>query len=223
MTDKAPMEFSQYVGPDSLRKTTQLLKNLYDLHTKRYCGYEDINGSQYVGTVENFGSEMLLEARKMLMDKPSLKNIFIENSFDFYFDIQYSEMINTYDQQNMLCAILRKDVFLSNKTYRIRFDDVDFVNIPRSQSWSDPIVYKDPYIRTKTPPTLIITDKNGTVEEKTLILSDKEDVDTTYYFHLYDDMVDMYDLLFSNSSHDNGIEIEVDEFLKSIALLFDID
>lgn len=192
MTDKAPMEFSQYVGPDSLRKTTQLLKNLYDLHTKRYCGYEDINGSQYVGTVENFGSEMLLEARKMLMDKPSLKNIFIENSFDFYFDIQYSEMINTYDQQNMLCAILRKDVFLSNKTYRIRFDDVDFVNIPRSQSWSDPIVYKDPYIRTKTPPTLIITDENGTVEEKTLILSDKEDVDTTYYFHLYDDMVDMY-------------------------------
>ena len=90
MTDKAPMEFSQYVGPDSLRKTTQLLKNLYDLHTKRYCGYEDINGSQYAGTVENFGSEMLLEARKMLMDKPSLKNIFIENSFDFYFDIQYS-------------------------------------------------------------------------------------------------------------------------------------
>ena len=38
-----------------------------------------------------------------------------------------------------------------------------------------------------------------------------------------DDMADMYDLLFSNSSHDNGIEIEVDEFLKSIALLFDID
>ena len=47
MADKVPMEFSPFVGPDSLRQTTHLLKNLYDVHTKRYCGYKDINGSQY--------------------------------------------------------------------------------------------------------------------------------------------------------------------------------
>ena len=82
MTDTS-MEFSQFMSPDSLRKATQLLKNMYDLHTKRYCGYEDINGCQYVGTVENFGSEMLFETRKLLMNKPPLKNIFIENTFDF--------------------------------------------------------------------------------------------------------------------------------------------
>lgn len=192
MENKSPMEFSSYVGPDSLRKTTQLLKNLYDLHTKRYCGYEDINGSKYVGTAENFGSEILLEARKILMDKPALNNIFIENTFDFYFDIQYSEMINTYDQQNMLCAVLRRNVLLSNKTYQLRFDNVDIVNIPRSQSWSDPEVVKDPYVRTKTPPTLIITDEDGTINEVTLKLSDKGDVDTTYFFHLYADMSDMF-------------------------------
>lgn len=200
MADKVPKEFSSYVSPDSLRKTTQLLKNLYDMHTKRYCGYEDINGSQYVGTVENFGSEMLLEARKILLDKPSLKNIFIENTFDFYFDIQYSELIDTYDQQNMLCAVLKKDVFLSKNEYRIRFDNIEFVNIPRAQSWSDPTVYRDPYIKTTTPPVLIITDSNGVDTEIDLILSDNTNVNTTYYFRLYTDMIDVY-----SSSYDDII------------------
>ena len=119
MANETVKEFTQYVGPDSLRKTTQLLKNVYDMHTKRFCGYTDINGCQYNGTVENFGSEMLFESRKMLMDKPPLGNIFIENSFDFYFDIQYADEINTYDQQNMLCGIIRKDVFLPDKKYNI--------------------------------------------------------------------------------------------------------
>lgn len=193
MANKVPMELTSYMSPDSLRKTTQLLKNLYDLHTKKYCGYEDINGSQYNGTVENFGSELLLEARKILLDKPSLANIFVENTFDFYFDIQYSDLIDTYDQQNMLCAVLKKDVLLSNNEYRIRFDNVDFINIPRAQSWSDPSVYKDPYIKTTTPPTLIITDSNGNVDEVPLILSDTSDINTTYYFRLYTDMKNFYD------------------------------
>lgn len=191
MTDKTK-EFSQYVSPDSLRKTTQLLKNFYDLHTKKYCGYEDIDGSQYVGTVENFGSELLLETRKILMNKPPLNNVFIENTFDNYFDIVYSDIINTYDQQNMLCAVLKPNVLLSNKTYQIKFNDIEIVNIPRSQSWSDPNVYKDPYAKTKTPPTLIITNNDDTVEEVSLVLTDKTDINTTYYFRLYNDMSDMF-------------------------------
>ena len=114
MSEINQTRFTPYATPDTLRQFTYLSKSLYDSYTKKNCGYEDINGSYYNGTVENWGSEMLLESRKILLDKPSLKNIFIENTFDFYFDIQYSEYINTYDQQNMLCAVLRKDVLLSN-------------------------------------------------------------------------------------------------------------
>ena len=40
---KSPIEFSNYVGPDSIRQTFHLLNNMYDLHTKRFYGYEDIN------------------------------------------------------------------------------------------------------------------------------------------------------------------------------------
>lgn len=193
LADKVPMEFSPYVGPDSLREISRLLKNLYDLHTKRYCGYEDINGSQYEGTVENWGSELLLEARKILLDKPSLKNIFIENTMNFYFDIAYSGLTNTYDQENMLCAVLRKDVLLSNRTYTIRFDNVERIWIPRSQSSSDPDVYSDQFIHTTTPPTLVVEKEDGTTEEIQLKLTDIEGGTTDYYFHIDRETYDMFD------------------------------
>lgn len=181
--------FTSYVNPDALRQYTRLSKNLFDSYTKKYFGYEDINGSYYNGTVENWGSEMLLESRKILLDKPSLKNIFVENTMDFYFDIQYSEYINTYDQQNMLCAVLRKDVLLSNKEYRLLFENITKTRIPRSESWSDPVVYNnDYYIMTKTPPKLLI---DGDAIE--LKLTDVDSGNTTYYFSLGLNTRDLYD------------------------------
>ena len=207
MADKVPMEFSPFVGPDSLRQTTHLLKNLYDVHTKRYCGYKDINGSQYEGTLENWGSEMLLESRKMLMDKPALENIFIENTLDFYFDIQYSNIIDNDNQQNMLCGVLRKDVLLSNRQYSITFNDIEKVRYPRSRGYSDPTVYVDEYIHTTIPPKLVMTYPDDTVEEIPLKLTDKTGAVTDYYFHLSEDTVGMYDPDSIPESGDFNVEI----------------
>lgn len=192
--EKPSMEFAPVIGPDSLRELTRLMKALYDSHTKKYYGYEDINGSHYVGTVENFGPEMLFESRKILMDKPSLKNIFIENTFDFYFDIQYSGIVDTYDQQNMLCAVLKKDVLLSNKTYQIRFDNIRVIDIPRAMSWSDPNVIRDSYIHTKTPPKLVITNEDNSIDEIELLLTDEGNSDTDYYFHINHETSDLFDI-----------------------------
>ena len=187
------MEFSPFVGPDSLRQTTQLLKNLYDMHTKRYCGYVDINGSQYEGTAENWGSEMLFESRKMLMDKPALENIFVEDTCDYYFDIQYSGIIDNYRQQNMLCGVIKDNVLLSNSTYVIRFLNIEHVRIPRSESSSDPKVYVDEYIHTTSVPYLRITTQGGGTTSIPLKLTDKTYASTDYYFHLAEDTIGMYD------------------------------
>lgn len=192
MGDKTPMTFSPFVGPDSLREATHLMKALYDSHTKRYCGYEDINGSQYVGTVENFGAEMLLETRKILMDKPPLKNIFIENTFDFYFDINFAGFVDTYDQQNMLSAKLKKNVLLSNNTYRIKFENVIQKFIPRSKSSSDPNVIRDKFLYTTIPPKLIITNGDN-IKEVELKLSDSSTIKTDYYFHIDYETADIFD------------------------------
>lgn len=194
MADKVPMEFSPYMGPDATRQASRLMKNLFDLHTNRYKGREDINGSQYEGTAENWGSELLLEARKILLDKPSLKNIFIENTMDFYFDITYSGFTNTYDQENMLCALLKKDVLLSNRTYRIKFTNVEHVWIPRSQSSSDPDVYSDEFIHTTDTPILIVEKEDNSIDEIPLKLTDVDGETTHYYFHIGIETMDMFDL-----------------------------
>ena len=185
MADKVPMEYSSFMGPDSLRAMTHLMKALFKNHTPKNMGFEDTEGSYYEGTVENWGDETLMEARKMLLDKPSLKNILIKNTFDYFFEVKYSGFVNTYDQQNMLCALLRKDVLLSNKTYRLKFEDAELYSVPRSQSSSDPNVMKDNFIMTLTPPKLVEVDNETSVEtESSLILTDVTGSETVYFFHL---------------------------------------
>lgn len=189
-------ESSPMIGPDSLRKINQVNESFFETHTKKNFGKEDVYGSKYSGTVENFGFEMLLEARKLKMQKPSLKGVFATNTFEYYFDLQYSNMIETYEQQGMLEAVLKKDLFLPNKEYRIRFENCEDVLIPRSESWGslepDPErlkdavakVFKDKFIHTTTPPILQIRDlRTMEYSEITLELSVGEDFAVDYYFY----------------------------------------
>lgn len=188
-------ETSPKITPDSLRKINQVNKALYDSYTKRNFGRTDVFGSQYSGTVENFGFEMLLEARKLKMEKPSLEGVFEINNYKYYFDLQYSNMIETYAQQGMIEAVLRKDVFLPNKEYRIKFSNCKNVLVPRSEGWGqlhvDPTnptntskVFKDKFIYTNTAPKLLIRDlSSGITSEIDLRLEAVSDSNVDYYFY----------------------------------------
>ena len=185
--------FSPFVGMDALRAFNKINKSLFDVHTKRYSGFTDERGIQYAGTVENFGSELLLEPRKLLMDKLPIGDIFTKDTMSFYFDIDYSGYVNTYDQQNMLCATLKKAVLLSNKEYKIYFENVEKVYIPRSRSSSAPDVYRDAFYVTTTPPKMIIYNEDETSSEVDLILIDNTNNDSKYYFHVGVDTNDIVD------------------------------
>ena len=185
--------FSPFVGMDALRAFNKINKSLFDVHTKRYSGFTDEYGIQYAGTVENFGSELLLEPRKLLMDKLPIGDIFTKNTMSFYFDIDYSGYVNTYDQQNMLCATLKKDALLSNKEYKVYFENVEKVYIPRSRSSSAPDVYRDAFYVTTTPPKMIIYNEDETSSEVDLILTDNTNNDSKYYFHVGVDTNDIVD------------------------------
>lgn len=183
-------ESTPMITPDSLRKINQVNQAFYKTHTEKNFGRCDVYGSQYSGTVENFGFEMLLEARKIRMEKPSLKGVFKINHCQYYFDIQYSNMIETYEQQGMLEAVLRKDVFLSDKEYRIKFTNCEDIYIPRSESWgalneqSKSKVFKDKFIHTKKAPKLLIKDiSSGITDEIDLRLEVDEGSETDYYFY----------------------------------------
>ena len=183
-------ETTPMLGPDSLRKINQMNQAFYETHTKKNFGRTDVLGSQYSGTVENFGFESLLEARKIKMEKPSLEGIFEINNYKYYFDLKYSNMIETYEQQGMIEAVLKKDVFLPNKEYTLRFTDCEDVYISRSENWGSlntvtpSNVYKNNFIHTTTAPTLIIRDlSSGIIEEIDLRLEVGEDFVVDYYFY----------------------------------------
>lgn len=190
MNDKG---FSPFVGMDALRAFNKINKSLFDVHTKRYAGFTDEKGIQYEGTVENFGSEILIEPRKLLLDKLPIGDIFTKDTMSFYFDIDYSGYINTYDQQNMLCAKLKKDVLLSDREYFIEFNNVEKIYIPRSKSSSDPNVYRDVYYVTSTPPKMLIRYENTTESIDLQLIDNTSSHTTKYYFHYGDDTEDLID------------------------------
>ena len=188
-------ETSPLITPDSLRKINKTNQSFYETHTKKNYGRSDIYGSQYSGTIENFGSEMLIEARKLKTERPSLDGIFEINNFKYYFNLQYSNMIETYNQQGMIEAVLNKDVFLSDKEYTLKFMNCEDVYIPRSEGWGqlhvDPNnpkdeskVYKNKFIHTTTPPVLMIRDiATDVVTGIELKLEIAEDYASDYYFY----------------------------------------
>lgn len=179
-------ERTPFMTPDSLRKSLQMLSNFYDSHTKKNYGYTDINGSHYSGIVENHATELLLESRKLLMDKPALDNFIAKSSFVNYFNIEYSSLISTYEHQNTLVAVLKKDVLLNNKSYSIIFNNCDEKIILRSDSWSDPKVCRNKFYQTTTPPILVIHDNNDSVDDIyiNLQISDGTSNDPIYEFFI---------------------------------------
>lgn len=201
MANESIKEVSPFMTPDSLRATLKSLKHFNDLHTKRYQSYEDVKGSKYVGTVENFGDELLIESRKLLMDKPPLKSLFSINTFTEYFNIEYSDLIDTYSQQNMLVAILKTDALVSTHNYHIEYTDCELDVVYRSESWGtydekiSPTVIRDSFYKTTTPPVLVIENPALHIEPTRIPLKlEVNDVSQTTYFMHYDTTTeDMYD------------------------------
>lgn len=223
-------EITPLMTPDTIRAFTKFLKKFSDQHTKKYHGYEDIDGSKYVGTVENFGDEILIESRKLLMDKPSLKQMFRVNNLSKYFNIEFSDLTDTYTQQNMLVALLKHDSLKKYYSYSIKFEDCYKNIVVRSKSWGSKTnvdkseVLKDIFYTTDIAPTLIIRDaSDNIIEEIQLIVSIEDWTITTYMVH-YDNITeDMFpDLNPDDIFH--TFEIEVTDKMEGLPLMwFTID
>lgn len=224
MANNNNREVTPFMSPDTIRAFSGFLKKFSDQHTKRYQGYEDIDGSKYVGTVENFGDEILIEARKLLMDKPSLKQMFTINNLSRYFDIAFSDLTDTYTQQNMMVALLKENSLKSYYSYSIRFTDCIKNVVIRSKSWGSKTsndkseVMKDVFYTTSNPPELIISDNNGNVIDTiTLTLSVEDWTITTYMAH-YDTITkDMFPKL---TPVDNKYTFEIPVTNKMVGLPF---
>lgn len=172
-----------YASPDSLRAFLQTSKQFYELHTARNIGYTDMDDLQYTGTVENFGAELLLETRKQRMNRPPSGMLTISEGLEQYFDIMPSDFINTYDQQNMLMAVVKPNAMVPYRTYQIHFSRCDEVRVLRSEASGDFPVRISTFIKTRSAPILYVDEYdaiNGTTRRLEVPLFAGEN--TTYYF-----------------------------------------
>jgi hypothetical protein len=130
---------------------------------KKNNGYVDTNGSVYNGTVNNFGGELLLESRKLFLNKPNIDKINVSSEFLYYFDIKYAGDVSTYEQQNLIICTLKENVFTDNHTWKLKFpcdsrprkislpdtnkNNID-LGIVHSLSKSDGIICRESFFQT---------------------------------------------------------------------------
>lgn len=167
--------------PDSLREMLQLSKKFYQLHTSRYLGYEDMDGLQYVGISENFGSEMLFESRKLRMNKPPAKIVKPCALLSYFFDISHSDFIETYPQQNLLMCCLKTGVLIPNHTYQLKFTNTHSRVYVRSSAYSDQDTVISVFRMTMDNPILVIDDVEYPLYVGT---EDNSDEHVTWYFSI---------------------------------------
>lgn len=151
------------VTPDTLRKFLHTNKAFFDTYVKKNNGYVDTNGSVYNGTVNNFGGELLLESRKLFLNKPNIDKINVSSEFLYYFDINYAGDVSTYEQQNLIICTLKENVFTDNHTWKLKFpcdsrprkmslpdeneNNID-LGIVHSLSKSDNIICRESFFQT---------------------------------------------------------------------------
>lgn len=184
--------------PDSIRRVVQMMKNHFNMHTSKDISYHDSNGIQYSSSVYNKGKSIYLGSNKLKMLRPSPKKLSYNSTALFYFDITYSDLISTYDQQNMLCCNIQKDTLLPSKTYRIVFKDVvEFYAVRATNSSAgnyheDPskVVVKELFYKTSEDPILVVESHSpsGDIisDEYPISIRDNEDKSPTYYFYAND-------------------------------------
>jgi hypothetical protein len=149
---------SPHGSPDSLRAMLQSFKQFYEMHTKLDYGYSDVDGLQYVGSIHNFGPELLLESRKLRMTKPAVDIIRPNEYMSYYFDISHSDYINTYDQQNMLMLCVKPNTMYAPHTYQLYFRDTDVVGeviVLRADGYSEENVRASKFLRVINPKLVI--------------------------------------------------------------------
>ena len=211
------IEQSPYMTPDSLRQFLKMNKSMYDLHTKKNYGLTDTGGIEYAGTMENFGSEILIESNKLRLNRPPIQCLNISSDIQFYFDLKFYDELYTeseayvysnndrYFQQNMVCGLLKEDRLINGYTYQIIMNDIKLVYRLCSHSTSDSEVKRTAFFETTTPPVLRINDGTNTTDVN-LVVDDGSEVDTIYYFPIN---LSTWDLL--------GIQYPADSYINIIA------
>jgi len=178
------------VTPDSMRQKLHMDERLFNGYTPKSFGYTATNQTQYSSNIQNWGSELLLETRKLKLDRPPLGDIQLlstsEDAFKQFFELKYSDNRDSYEQECCVMAILKKGVLHNRKVY-LTFTNVKKVILPRALSDSENKVYPHVVWKTTSPPFLHVQAYEGSEDYDVFPLvayhtASESPTSTTYWF-----------------------------------------
>ena len=147
--------------PDSLRAKLHIDCKFFGTFTERSKMHEHYNGTKYVGTIENWGDEMLLEAHKLKMKYPPFNVLKCSDAVHQYLDLHYGTDVNCAYEPNAIVGHLKKDVLTDKRCY-IQFHSCTKDVLLRSISSSDPNLILQTIYKTHYPPNFVLVNGNGT-------------------------------------------------------------
>lgn len=180
-----PYEQNPYMSPDSTRKFLNTNKKLFDAYTKKNYCETDLYGITNTGTVENFGSEVLLESRRLANNRIEQYKDIYSSDFKFYFDFMWSPLTPTTDNQHTVVqAVLKNDVMIEGLEYKLIFKNVEKKVVIRAKSTSDANVKKEEFYYA-TALDLVITDEDDETTTINLVKTTDTKFKTMFYINKF--------------------------------------
>ena len=190
----------EYLGPNVLSfMTDQERKHwLMKTHKKKYL-VDPNTGDTYQGRVDNLGSDVIIETRKLGETYSSLNDVQYTEKFRAIFDNEpsaftYNSSVNGLSFARILSTNFPYSPYEFHH-YRIHFKNCEKIFLPFASSNASADVYAEPWIKTTTPPVIKLMTSEGqyTTEvsltfdpvDKYVILSEEPDDWQTNYFDYY--------------------------------------
>lgn len=182
-----------FMTPDTVRQKTRIDQAFFEQHTPKEKGYDHINGTKYAGTAHNYGSEMLLETRKVRQRRPPIGDrVSLAPNLQTTFDLTYADEPSTYEQECPFAVSIRPGALGSNIRHFLVLEECEPMYIPRPISDEDDAYsIRNLVWKTNEVPKIYHEDDPGsgtfTYHSEIEVFSVDETVDKpvipTYWFH----------------------------------------
>lgn len=157
----------ELLGPNSLTFMVEQDRKHWLLKTQKQKQLIDPNtGDSYQGRIDNLGSDIIIESRKLNMDYSSSTNVPYNEPFSQIFQTEPSAFTYNASLDGLVFArIISVNIPYQGRNvhnYRIKFTDCEQVCIPFGSSVYSDEVYADKWLHTTTPPIIQLMDSGGT-------------------------------------------------------------
>ena len=157
----------EYIGPNSLSFMMDQERKHWLLRTNKLKHLIDPNtGDTYQGRIDNLGSDIVVESRKLGEVYNQLQYVQYSAKFSKIFQTEPSAFTYNSSTNGMVFARIISTNFpytiSSVRHYRIHFRDCEVVYLPFGTSNSSEEVYAYKWIKTNTNPVIKLMDTGGT-------------------------------------------------------------